>query len=58
MSRFKNYRIAQLKNLSVKIYKRLGNILYVLKNPGIYFILMHLITFDFDMETIQTNTHE
>ena len=58
MSRFKNYRIAQLKNLSVKIYKRLGNILYVLKNPGIYFILMHLITFDFDMETIQTNTDE
>ena len=58
MSRFKNYRIAQLKNLSVKIYKRLGNILYVLKDPGIYFILMHLITFDFDMETIQTNTDE
>ena len=58
MSPFKNYSIAQVKNLSVKIYKRLGNNLYVLQNPGIYFILMDLATFGFGMETIQINTHE
>ena len=50
--------MAQVKNLSVKIHKSLGNNLCVLQNPGIYFILIHLINFDFDMETIQTNTHK